>query len=221
MSLLVPLTLTACQNWPTWSHLEGDSGVLYAAGENPPEATVWTEGDALAAGPDAASVELAPGEGLTFDLQLSGAGTSSGSAAGGDTACDGLSSEFPPGDRGAYAGDVRWLPLTVSDPATLCLEATWDSGHTIDLVLYDVSECAVPRGPVEDPTSGVVLGYDSVDGAAWAAGVVAGPTYAVAIAAAAPSDNGVVPLRVGVAAAWPGVSGGDSGACPSLPAEET
>ncbi|GEM_PF-2113056 len=218
MSLPVLLLSTACSTWPTWSQAAADTATLYAAGETPPEATVWAEGADLATSPDGEAIELEPGTGVQFLLSLSGAGTTAASEGGGlDTSACGVSSQFPPTDRGDYTGEVLWLPVRVTEPGTLCLEAAWSSGHTVDLLLYDVSQCAVPRGPIEDPTSGVVLGHGGVDGTAWAAGVVAGPTYAVAIAAAAPAGTDEVDLVVGVSEAFPGPSGGDSGACAAMP----
>ncbi len=188
------LVLIACSNWPRYIHLPEDTATAVLPGTVLPPDVDWHEGNTVA------FVALLPDEpgdmegdvGLIWYDTLVGSGVDPTLADDPvlDSAC-GMSWDFPPEERNAYLGQTHWYALRPETTGTLCATATFDTAAvTVDLLVYDISTCLVPRGPWEDPDTSKTIGLGVAGGrAAWRIPVIEGVGLGLALSAATPDNS--------------------------------
>lgn len=148
------MLLTACAEWPRFSHLP----------EASPAVEVGTDADDAAEDPSIEWVELPPrtddhtddsplglpaeslsaGRGNWVQTTLLGSGRDPEAVPARDQAC-GHRSAFPPEDAGDYLGDVDWRVVDLTEAGTFCsVFELADPEARADVLLYTLDECGVP-----------------------------------------------------------------------------
>ena len=215
------LLLGGCVDWPRYAHLPEETGVVWPAGATPLTTVEWTQSGGLTDSLTAPTA-LDPSEGLWFTGTLVGGGhdPDQGPEETPDNSC-GLTSQFPPAGRGAYTGQSLWGVVELRASGTVCVGAEVEgSALSTDLLLYDLSECSIPQGPLSHPDTGETLGLGEESTAiAWSHDIPTGAIFGVVLAASAPDDpNLEIPYSVWIALVSPAADGG-SGSCPDHPEE--
>lgn len=217
--LAAGLSLTAACSWPRYANLDEDTAGSWPVGATPTYDVRFEGGDALTLAPGDA-VLMGLGDGLQWSGELLGAGVVPDAAPEreSDDAC-GVVSDFPPEERrGDYLGETLWA-VAAPETGTLCAWARLSDGGSIDLLLFDVTFCNIPQGPVLDPDIGAALGYDEDGAASWSAPVIDGAIWGIALAAHSPDDATLVAdYDLAVALVGRDEDGGP-GTCPSAPWE--
>lgn len=218
--LIAALTLMTGCSWPRYANLDTDTADGWPAGATPVVEVSWSDGAPLTLAPGDAAV-MAPGDGLQWSGMLLGAGVEPDAdpVRDSDETC-GVVSDFPPEERrGDYRGETLWA-LAAPATGTLCASVKVAGGAEVDLLLYDVTFCNIPRGPALDPDSGAALGYGEDGAAAWSAPVVAGAVWGVVLAAHSPEDAALVSdYDLALSLVGRDEDGG-SGSCPDAPWED-
>jgi len=216
------LALVACEAWPRYAHVPVDTGEAVLPGTVLPPEVDWLDGDTVAERSldPAAAGELAEDVGLIWYDTLLGSGVDpSGELEPQvDSGC-GLAWDFPPADRGGYLGETHWYGLLPLSSGTLCATASFNHvAVEVDLLVYDLSTCDVPRGPWDDPDTAKIVGLGAEGGrAAWRLPVIEGVPLGLALSAASP-DNDETEWPYGLAVSLVArASDGHVGECPSTP----
>lgn len=228
--LLFLALLSACAEWPRYSHLPQDDIEGYPPGTDPADAVQveWAEPEhETDAGDDTppALVSLALSAGRIYYGSLDGSGWDSNIEPDHTITCgeDIGTSEFPPVEQGTYTGDVDWVSVSPEADGVLCttLELTLDDslpeGFAYDMLLYDLDACNNPV-TLHRNDDGRALGESLyADEEGWSEDTTAGSALAIMLAGFIPGDLVTEQLawRLGVALV-PAAPSGET-LCPSLP----
>lgn len=229
-SILFLGLLSACAEWPRYSHVPQDDIKGYPPGTDPSDAVdvEWAapehETDPGNDTPGAvASLGLSAGR--VYYGSLDGSGWDSTLEVDHAITCGDVlgTSEFPPIEQGDYTGDVDWVSVVPEAEGVLCtrLELTLDDslpdGFAYDMLLYDLDECNNPVTLYRDDEGRPLGEALYADDEGWSVSVTAGTPLSVALAGFIPGSIVTEQLswRLGVALV-PAAPSGET-LCPSLP----